>query len=87
MRARRCPSRSPSGRPPTSAATASVHLADDPRWARAARLLGMEHELERAGYAEILELEPAPGEPLDLTPPAPRSRLAGFVGPGPPRRR
>ena len=58
---------------------ASVHLADDPRWARAARLVGMERELERAGYAEILELE-APGTDLDLTPPEPRSRLAGFVG-------
>ena len=57
-----------------------VHYADDPRWARAARLLGMEAELERAGYAEILDLEAAPGEPLDLDPPAARSRLAGFMG-------
>ena len=57
-----------------------VHLGDDPRWARAARLVGMEDELERAGYGEILELEPEPGEPLDLTPPAPPSRLAGFMG-------
>ena len=40
----------------------------------------MEDELERAGYGEILELEPEPGEPLDLTPPAPASRLAGFMG-------
>ena len=59
---------------------ATVHLASDPRWARGARLVGMEQALERAGYAEILELEPAPGEPLDLSPPAPRSRLAGFIG-------
>ena len=57
-----------------------VHLGDDPRWARAARLVGMEEELARAGYGEILELEPEPGEPLDLTPPAPPSRLAGFMG-------
>lgn len=59
---------------------ARVHLPDDPRWARAARLLKMEAELERAGYSEILDLEPAPGEPLDLTPPPRRSRLAGFMG-------
>jgi hypothetical protein len=58
----------------------AIHLADDPRWARAARLIGMEDELRRAGYAEILELDPAPGEPLDLTPPAAASRLAGFMG-------
>jgi hypothetical protein len=57
-----------------------VHYADDPRWARAARLIGMEAELERAGYGEILELEPVPGEPLDLAPPAARSRLSGFMG-------
>ena len=57
-----------------------VAYADDPRWARAARLLGMEEELERAGYAEILDLEEAPGEPLDLEPPAAKSRLAGLMG-------
>jgi hypothetical protein len=57
-----------------------IHLADDPRWARAARLIGMDDELRRAGYEEILELEPEPGQPLDLTPPAARSRLAGFMG-------
>jgi hypothetical protein len=56
-----------------------VHLADDPRWARAARLIGLEPELERVGYAEILELEPPPRKPLDLTPPPARSRLAGFT--------
>ena len=59
---------------------AATHLGDDPRWARAARMLRMEPELEAAGYGEILELEPAPGEPLDLTPPAHRSRLSGFMG-------
>ncbi len=58
----------------------AIHLGDDARWARAARLLKMEPELHAAGYAEILDLEPEPGEPLDLTPPAPRSRLAGFMG-------
>jgi hypothetical protein len=57
---------------------ASVHLADDPRWARAVALLEMGPELERAGYGEIAALEPEP-EPLDLTPPAPRSRLAGLM--------
>ena len=57
-----------------------IHLGDDPRWARAARLVGMEEELQRAGYGEILELEPAPGEPLDLTPPVAASRLSGFMG-------
>jgi hypothetical protein len=59
---------------------ARVHLADDPRWARAARLLGMERDLERSGYAEILRLEAAPGEPLDLSPPPAASKLAGFMG-------
>jgi Sulfotransferase family len=59
---------------------AAVHLADDPRWARAARLLGIEGALERAGYGAILELEEAPGEPLDLTPPPRPSKLAGFMG-------
>lgn len=57
-----------------------VHLADDPRWARAARLLAMEPALERSGYVEILTLDPAPGEPLDLTPPPAKSRLSGFIG-------
>ncbi len=57
-----------------------VHYAEDPRWARAARLIGMEAELERAGYGEILALEQAPGEPLDLAPPAAPSRLSGFMG-------
>ncbi len=37
-------------------------------------------ELESAGYAEILALDPG-DEPLDLTPPAARSRLAAD-GPG-----
>ena len=36
---------------------ASIHLGDDPRWGRAARLLGLEEELEAAGYGEILELD------------------------------
>lgn len=57
---------------------ASVHLADDPRWGRAARLLGMDEELEAAGYGEILELDD--GRPLDLEPPPPRSPLSGIVG-------
>lgn len=58
---------------------ASVHLADDPRWARAVALLEMQPDLERAGYSEIAALEPRP-HPLDLTPPQPQSRLAGFMG-------
>lgn len=57
---------------------AEVHLSDDPRWGRAARLLGMEQELERAGYGEILELDD--GGPLGLDRPAARSRLSGIVG-------
>jgi hypothetical protein len=57
----------------------AIHLAGDPRWARGARLLGMQDALERAGYGSILELEEAPGEPLDLTPPEQPSRLAGFM--------
>jgi hypothetical protein len=58
---------------------ADVHLAEDPRWARAVALLRMGPQLERAGYGEIAGLE-APTQPLDLTPPKPRSRLAGLVG-------
>ncbi len=57
-----------------------IHLGDDPRWAQAARMVGMEDALTRAGYAEILELAPADAPPLDLTPPPARSRLAGFMG-------
>jgi Sulfotransferase family len=59
---------------------ARVRHADDPRWAKAARLIGMEPELRRAGYAGILDLDADPDEPLDLSPPPPRSRLAGLVG-------
>ncbi len=58
---------------------AEIRFADDPRWARAARVIGAENELERAGYGEILALDPD-GEPLDLTPPPARSRLSGFIG-------
>lgn len=57
-----------------------IHLERDPRWARAARLLGMEGSLAAAGYAKILDLEEAPAEPLDLSPPTRGSRLAGLVG-------
>jgi hypothetical protein len=57
-----------------------VRHAQDPRWAKAARLIGMEPELEAAGYAGLLELDLDCDEPLDLTPPEPRSRLAGFMG-------
>jgi hypothetical protein len=56
-----------------------VHLGDDPSGARAARLIGLEPELEQAGYAEILELDPDLA-PLDLMPPPPRSRLSGLIG-------
>jgi hypothetical protein len=58
---------------------AEIHLADDPRWARAAGLLQMGPQLERAGYGEIAALE-SPAQPLDLEPPTPRSRLAGLMG-------
>ena len=58
---------------------ASVHLGDDPRWARAVALLDMKSELEQAGYGEIAALEAEP-QPLDLTPPEPRSRLSGLMG-------
>lgn len=57
-----------------------IRHGDDPRWERAVRLLGMETEVERAGYGEILDLEPGEAEPLDLTPPPQGSRLAGFMG-------
>jgi hypothetical protein len=58
---------------------ATIRFEDDPRWARAARLLAMEAELEAAGYGELLELDPE-AAPLDLTPPPRRSRLSGFMG-------
>ncbi len=57
-----------------------VRHGEDPRWERAVRLLGMEEEVERAGYGEILELEPGEPQDLDLTPPPQGSRLAGFMG-------
>ncbi|MGH2952030.1 MAG: sulfotransferase [Solirubrobacterales bacterium] len=53
---------------------------DDPRWARAARLLGMEEALARGGYAEILALEPEGGPPLDIHPPPAPSRLSAMLG-------
>ena len=55
--------RSPAGPRRTSAATPSVHLADDPRWARAVALLEMQPELEHAGYGDIVALEPDPANP------------------------
>jgi hypothetical protein len=58
---------------------AAVHLGDDPRWARAARLIGLEPQLEQAGYSDILGLDPDLAA-LDLAPPPPRSRLSGFMG-------
>lgn len=57
---------------------APIHLGDDPRWGRAARLLGMQEQLAQAGYGELLELDD--DEQLDLSPPAAASRLAGFMG-------
>jgi hypothetical protein len=55
-------------------------FADDPRWARAARLLEMEAALEGAGYGEILNLEPAGTGQLNLEPPAAPSRLSAMLG-------
>lgn len=57
---------------------APLHLADDQRWGRAARLLGIERQLGEAGYVELLELDD--GEPLALGPPSDGSRAAGLVG-------
>jgi len=59
---------------------AKVRHRDDPRWAQAVRLLGMENAVRTAGYGEILEVDAADPQPLDLTPPPQRSRLAGFMG-------
>jgi len=56
-----------------------IHLGEDPRWARAARLLGMQEALAAAGYEELLELEPPGGPPLDLDPPPPPSRLSAAI--------
>jgi len=57
-----------------------VHLGEDPRWARAARLLGMQEGLASAGYGELMELEAPDGPPLDLDPPPPPSRLSAAIG-------
>lgn len=56
-----------------------IEHGDDPRWARAARLLRMEEELRAAGYATVLELEPEAGPTLDLEPPPPPSRVSGLL--------
>jgi hypothetical protein len=61
-------------------AESPLHLGDDPRWARAARLLELNGPLRAAGYAEILELEAGDPQPLDLAAPPQRSRLAGLIG-------
>ncbi len=61
-------------------ADGAIRYGDDPRWARAAHLLGMQEALGAAGYGEILELEPAGGEALDLEPPAAPSRLSAMLG-------
>jgi hypothetical protein len=53
---------------------------DDPRWARAVRMLGIEEAVQAAGYGEILELEGPHGPPLDLAEPAPASRLSAAIG-------
>ena len=58
----------------------ALQHADDPRWARAARLIGMETALAQAGYGEILELAPADADELDLEPPPPPSRLSAAIG-------
>lgn len=59
---------------------AHPHLhGDDPRWAQAARLLGMEEALAAAGYGDVLDLDPDHGE-LDLTPPPAPSRLSAMLG-------
>ena len=60
---------------------ADIPWGDDPRWAAAAKALGMEEALEDAGYGEILALEGAT-RPLQLRSPdadAP-SRLDAAVG-------
>ena len=57
-----------------------LHLGEDPRWARAARRLGMQEALAASGYAELLELEPPGGPELDLEPPPPPSRLSAAIG-------
>jgi hypothetical protein len=57
-----------------------LQFSEDPRWARAARRLGMEDALAAAGYAEVLELESADGPALELDPPPPPSRLSAAIG-------
>jgi hypothetical protein len=61
--------------------TTAQHPAD-PRWAAAARAIGLGNALEVAGYPEILELDPSGECTLDLEPPAARSRLSAMLGRG-----
>jgi hypothetical protein len=53
---------------------------DDPRWARAARLLRMEEVLAASGYHDVLALDREGGAELDLRPPAAPSRLSAALG-------
>lgn len=59
---------------------AGVQHGEDPRWAAAARRLGMQEALAAAGYEELLELDPGGGLELDLEPPPPPSRLSAMLG-------
>ena len=60
---------------------ADIQWGDDPRWAAAAKALGMEAALEDAGYGEILGLD-GPSRPLRLRSPDADSpsRLDAAVG-------
>jgi hypothetical protein len=57
----------------------TVQHASDPRWAAAARTIGLETALAEAGYGEILELSAAAPAPFDLDPPPPPSRLSAML--------
>ena len=57
---------------------AHIDHGEDPRWAQAARLIGMEPELDRAGYAEILELDRA--WVRSTQPPVGARAASGFMG-------
>ncbi len=53
---------------------ADIPYGDDPRWAEAAQLLGMEDALGDAGYSQVMDLASPQASPVRLAPPEAESR-------------
>lgn len=62
--------------------TGEIAYGDDPRWAEAVRLLGMEDALDDAGYGEIAGLSSPSARAVSLEPPDAQasSRLGAAIG-------